>query len=66
MCNANSVKPKKSELSNFFFAYNLDIAANCESQFAPNRFSLPGYIVYHTDHDQLGESHAFSLEHFMT
>jgi hypothetical protein len=36
MCNANSVKPKKSELFNFFFAYNLDIAANCESQFAPN------------------------------
>lgn len=52
MCNANSIKPKKSELSIFFFAYNLDIAANCELQFAPNRFSLPGYIVYHTDRDQ--------------
>jgi len=55
MCNANSVKLKKSELSNFFFEYNLDIAANCKSQFAPNRFSLSGHIVYHTDHDHFGD-----------
>jgi hypothetical protein len=37
MRNANSVKPKKSELFNFFFAHNLDIATNCESQFTRNR-----------------------------
>jgi hypothetical protein len=54
MCNANSVKSKKSEL-NFFFAYNLDIAANCESQFTLNRFSLPDYIVYRTNRDQFGD-----------
>jgi len=39
----------------FFFDYNLDIAANCKSQFAPNKFSLPGHIVYHTDHDHFGD-----------
>jgi hypothetical protein len=61
MCNANSIKPKKLEISNFFFAYNLDVAANYESHFAQNRFSLRGYIVYHTDHDEFGDGVMFQF-----
>lgn len=43
MQNANSVKPKKSKLFNFFFAYNLDIVAGCESKLTPN--TDPHYVV---------------------
>jgi hypothetical protein len=51
--NANSVKSKKSELTNFLSINNLDIAATSETQLATkHRFPVPGYFVHRPERNQ--------------
>jgi exonuclease III len=48
--NVNSIKSKKSELSNFLSINNLDIVAISETKLTPKHtFSMPDYCVYHAD-----------------
>ena len=49
--NANSVKPKKSELANFLLINNIDVAANSETKLHPKqRYAMHGYCVYRITH----------------